>query len=101
MGLFDRERIDAFDVSILNELGIPDRLSYSMSETGENILKYFGHVARRSNRESIEKLAVLSKIEGKGHLGHVAQIMEITGYLLQTNLKMEEDRQHWRPLSNQ
>jgi len=70
-------------VSILNELGIRER-----------ILRYFGHITQREHN-NLERLIVQGKMEGRTPRGKspsrwIDQIREITGETLQTILRDAE-----------
>ena len=94
----DRHRIDAFEMwcwrrmlripwtarrtnqSILNDVGITDRLS---TICRRHILQYFNHITRRGE-DNLEKLIVQGKVEGRRPRGRspsrwLDQIANITG----------------------
>lgn len=111
----DRHRIDAFEMwcwrrmlripwtarrtnqSILNELGITDRLSTTCRK---RILHYFGHITG-TDEDNLEKFIGQGKVEGRKPRGPfpsrwLEQIKNFTGHPLQTNLRDSEDRQRWK-----
>lgn len=88
------------NVSILEELGIQERLS---SVVKRRILKYFGHVTRRKD-DNLEKLVVQGKPEGKRPRGRsprrwIDQVKEFTGTPFQENIRNASDRDKWRNIA--
>lgn len=115
MKMADRRRIDAFEMytwrrmlripwtekrtneSILQELNITERLSKTIQRS---ILKYFGHIMRRKD-DSLEKLIVQGKIEGKRPRGrsptrYVDQVSGATGTSVYDCIRTAENREDWR-----
>ena len=111
----ERQRIDAFEmwcwrrmlripwtarrtnVSILQELGIRDRLS---SICLQRVLRFFGHITRRDH-DSLEKLVVNGGVEGSRGRGRFPtrwtdQVRAATGSSVVNAIRAAESRERWR-----
>ena len=85
------------NVSILEELGIKERLS-SLIKT--RILKFFGHISRKGS-DSIERLVVQGRVEGTRPRGRspmrwTDQIKSAVGGQLHECTRMTTNRMKWR-----
>ena len=119
MRAVDRRKIEAFEMwcwrrmlripwtakrtnkSILDQLKVTTRLS---TICYQRVLSYFGHIARRQP-DSLDKLVVLGKVEGKRPRGRSPtrwsdQIRAITGLTLPAALRRAEDRAGWKQFIN-
>lgn len=87
------------NVSILQELGIKQRLS---SVVQSRILQYFGHVSRRGN-DSIERLVVQGRVEGTRSRGRspmrwTDQVKSAIGGHVSDCSRKTANRERWREI---
>ena len=92
----DREK-DKFNVSILAELKIVNRLS---SLCLKRVLQFFGHIARKEDN-SLEKLIVVGRIEGSRGRGRYPtrwtdQVKTATGTSVVGAMRTAMCRERWR-----
>lgn len=85
------------NVSILQELGIKERLS-ALVET--RMLKFFGHISRKGN-DSIERLVVQGRVDGTRPRGRspmrwTDQVKSAVGSKLHECTRMATNRKKWR-----